>query len=95
SRVRSHRSAHGIAVYRDGEMAQRGELTLEQTAQHLAVSKMTVLRLIGSGALPARQVCKGAPWAIAVAELAGLDTRTVLVRRPQPQDPGQQSFAFQ
>jgi len=32
SRVRSHRSAHGIAAYRDGEMADRGELTLEQTA---------------------------------------------------------------
>jgi excisionase family DNA binding protein len=72
SRVRSHRSAHRIAVYRDGEMAERGELTLEQTAQHLKVSKMTVLRLIGSGVIRARQVCKGAPWAIPEAELAGL-----------------------
>src|SRR5207237_847932 len=47
SRVRSHRSAHGIAVYRDGEMAERGELMLEEAARRLTVSKMTVLRLIG------------------------------------------------
>ena len=95
SRVRSHRSAHGIAAYRDGEMADRGELTLEQTAQHLKVSKMTVLRLIGSSIIRARQVCKGAPWAIPKAELAGLDARTALVRRPQSENPDQRSFVFQ
>lgn len=95
SRVRSHRSAHGIAVYRDGEMAERGELTLEQTARRLAVSKMTVLRLIDSGVIQARQACKGAPWAIPEAELAGLDARAALVRRPQPENSDQQSLAFQ
>jgi DNA invertase Pin-like site-specific DNA recombinase len=95
SRVRSHRSAHGIAVYRDGEMAERGELTLEKTAQHLKVSKMTVLRLIGGGIIHARQVVKGAPWAIPKAELAGLDARTALLRRPQSENPDQQSFVFQ
>ena len=95
SRVRSHRSAHEIPVYRDGEMAERGELTLEKTAQHLQVSKMTVLRLIGSGIIRAHQVCKGAPWAIPKAELAGLNPRTVLTRRPQPQNPNQQPLVFQ
>ncbi len=95
SRVRSHRSAHGIAVYRDGEMAERGELTLEEAARRLTVSKMTVLRLIGRGAIQARQVCKGAPWAISAAELAGLDARTALARRPQPENPDQRSFIFQ
>ena len=69
SRVRSHRSAHGIAVYRDGEMAERGELTLEETAQRLTVSKMTVLRLIDGGVIEGRQACKGAPWAIPEARL--------------------------
>ena len=59
--MRSHHSANGIAVYRDGEMAERGELTLEETSQHLNISKMTVLRLIGRGIIHARQVCKGAP----------------------------------
>jgi excisionase family DNA binding protein len=76
-------------------MAERGELTLEETAQHLKVSKMTVLRLIGRGILRARQVCKGAPWAIHKAELAGLDPRTALVRRPQSENLDQQSFVFQ
>jgi len=95
SRVRSHRSAHGIAVYRDGEMAERGELTLEEAARRLTVSKMTVLRLIGRGAIQARQVCKGAPWAISAAELAGLDARTALARRPQPENPDQRSLIFQ
>jgi excisionase family DNA binding protein len=95
SRVRSHRNAHGIAVYRHGEMAERGELTLDQTAQRLTVSKMTVLRLIGSGVIRAQQVCKGAPWAIPEAELCGLDARTALIRRPQPQNPDQPSLIFQ
>jgi hypothetical protein len=95
SRVRSHRTAHGIAVYRDGEMAERGELTLEETARHLKVSKMTVLRLIGNCVIQARQVCKGAPWAIPETELAGLDPRTALIRRPQSDNPDQQSFVFQ
>jgi len=95
SRVRSHRNTHGIAVYRDGEMAERGELTLDQTARRLMVSKITVLRLIGSGAIRARQVCKGAPWAIPEAEIAQLDARTALIRRPQPENPDQQTFIFQ
>jgi hypothetical protein len=46
---------------------------------------MTVLRLISSSVIRARQVCKGAPWAVPEADLAGLDTRTALLRRPQPQ----------
>ncbi len=95
SRVRSHRSAHGIAVYRDGEMAARGELTLEETARRLTLSKMTVLRLIESGVIQGRQACKGAPWAIPEAELAGLDARTALIRRPQPENSDQQSLMFQ
>ena len=95
SRVRSHRSAHGIAVYRDGEMAERGELTLEQTARRLTVSKMTVLRLIDSGVIQARQACKGAPWAIPEAELAGLDARAAFIRRPQPENADQQSLMLQ
>src|SRR5690606_34838630 len=30
ARVRSHRNCHGIPVYREGEMIERGELTLEE-----------------------------------------------------------------
>jgi hypothetical protein len=55
---------------------------------------MTVLRLIGRGIIHARQVCKGAPWAIPKAELAGLDPRTALLR-PRSENPDQRSFVFQ
>jgi excisionase family DNA binding protein len=95
ARVRGFRNWHGIAVYQEGEMAQRGELTLEQTAERLKVSKMTVLRLIGSGTLQARQVCKGAPWAISEAQLTGLDVRRLPSGRPVTDNPDQQILDFQ
>ncbi len=95
ARVCSFRNAHGIAVFREGEPAERGELTLEQAAERLKVSKMTVLRLIGSGMIQARQVCKGAPWAIPEAQLAGLDPLRLPSRRPVTADPDQKAFDFQ
>ena len=60
-RVRSFRGDHQIAVYKAGERDARGELTLEQAADALGASKMTVLRMIGAGSLQAVQACKGAP----------------------------------
>lgn len=95
ARVRSHRDHHDIPVYRAGEMAERGELTLEETAVRLKVSKMTVLRLIGSGTLQARQVCKGSPWAIPESQLAGWDARRLSSRGPVTADPNQQILNFQ
>ena len=53
-----------IAIYRAGERAERGELILHEAATHLGVSKMTVIRLIKAGSLPAQQVCPGAPYVI-------------------------------
>jgi excisionase family DNA binding protein len=94
ARVCSFRRAHGIAVYRPGEMAERGELTLEEAAERLSVSKMTVLRLIGSGAITARQVCKGAPWAIPAAQLETLDPRGPSAR-PITAIPSQAMLDFQ
>jgi excisionase family DNA binding protein len=94
ARVCSFRRAHGIAVHRPGEMAERGELTLEEAAERLGVSKMTVLRLIGSGAITARQVCKGAPWAIPAAPLETLDPRGPSAR-PITAIPGQTTLDFQ
>ena len=70
ARVRSYRTSHGIAVYREGEREKRGKLTLQEAAERLEVSKMTVLREIRRGAIPARQACKGAPWVIAAATLS-------------------------
>ena len=59
--MRSFRSQHRVPGHRPGEMAERGEPTLEQAARRLDGSKMTVLRLISAGTITATQVCKGAP----------------------------------
>ena len=64
SRVRSFRNTHGVAVYRDGEWAERGEVTLTEAARMLDLSSMTVLRQVRAGIIPAEQHCKGAPWVI-------------------------------
>ena len=45
-RVRGFRNHHDIAVYRDGEWAERGEITLDAAAQIIGVAKMTALRMI-------------------------------------------------
>lgn len=94
-RVRSFRNDRGIAVHRPGEMAERGELSLEETAERLDVSKMTILRLINSGALHADQACKGAPWAIPAAQLSTLDLQRPIPARPVTEHLDQITFVFQ
>lgn len=97
-RVRSFRGDRSIGVYRPGEREARGELTLEQAAEELRTSKMTVLRMIGSGTLPARQVCKGAPWVIKRADLDRAEVRCAIQPAstgPLPADPDQISLEFQ
>jgi excisionase family DNA binding protein len=98
TRVRSFRCSHGIAVYRDGEREQRGELTLEQAADALSTSKMTVLRLISAGTLSASQACKGAPWVIKRSDLERAEVRAgVQTPRPSPlpADPRQITLELQ
>ena len=56
-RVRNFRGALQI---REGERGARHELILTEAACRLDVSKMTVVRLIRDGLLPASQVCAGA-----------------------------------
>lgn len=97
SRVRSFRNKYDIAVYRDGERGERGELTLNEAAARLGVSPMTVLRLIRDGLLPGRQLCRGAPWVIQIDDIgqpavkASIESRG---KRPLTQDPDQQSLVF-
>ena len=67
--LRNHRK---IPPYREGERAERGEVTLTEAAGHLKVSEATVRRLINEQILPANQMCKGAPWVIRADDL-GLD----------------------
>lgn len=69
SRVCWLRNHRGIAPYREGERTERGEATLDEAAATLRISASTVRRLISDGVLPARQLCKGAPWIILIGDL--------------------------
>ena len=81
-----------MPVYKPGEREARGELTLEQTAEGLGTSKMTVLRMISAGELGASQVCKGAPWVIKASELQRPEVRAAVRaprKGPRTEDPNQ------
>jgi excisionase family DNA binding protein len=98
NRVCTFRNHRGIEVYRDGERLERGELTLDEAAARLNVSTMTVLRMIRRGVIPARQLCKGAPWVIKIADIgteAACSEAGSLRRMPLTAVPGQASLAFQ
>jgi excisionase family DNA binding protein len=95
-RVRTFRSDHEIAIYRDGERAERGETTLEESADRLGVSKMTVVRLIKDKVLPAKQVCIGAPYVIREIDLnLPIVRRAVKNRRALSADPRQGLLEYQ
>lgn len=94
TRVCSFRNHHGIAVYRDGEWAERGETTLEAAAQIMDVSVMTALRMIKRGVIKGRQLCKGAPWVIKTEDVAAYQAQNAS-QRPPTADPAQQTFQFQ
>jgi excisionase family DNA binding protein len=95
-RVCVFRNDHNVAVYRDGERAERGELILREAADRLGASKMTVVRLIKDGILPAKQTCAGAPYVIREADLDLQEVRqTVKNGRAVSQDPRQRSFDYQ
>jgi excisionase family DNA binding protein len=95
-RVRNFRGAHQIPVYREGERAERHELILSEAASRLGVHKMTVVRLIQDGLLPARQVCAGAPYVIREDDLARPAIRQAIAKgRPVSSDPRQESLSFQ
>ena len=94
TRVCSFRSHHGIAVYREGEWVERGEMTLEAAAQIMEVSIMTALRMVRRGIIRGRQFCRGAPWVIKAEDLAAY-REPKPSRRPLTSDPFQPSFQFQ
>lgn len=97
SRVRSFRGDHRIVVYRDGERDERGEMTLEQAAQSLRISKMSVLRMISAGDLPAHQACKGAVWVIRQDDLSRTEVRRAAQsdhKRPRTTNPNQKTFEY-
>jgi DNA invertase Pin-like site-specific DNA recombinase len=93
-RVRSFRHHHEIAVYRPGEWAERGEITLEAAARVIGVTPMTARRMIRRGDLKGRQLCRGAPWVIMTEDVAvfGGEKRT---SRSLTANPAQRSFDLQ
>jgi DNA invertase Pin-like site-specific DNA recombinase len=93
-RVRGFRNHHGIVGYRDGEWAERGEITLEAAAKIIGVCSMTALRMLRRGDINGRQVCPGAPWVIRTADLAGFADRK-RSNRPLTPNPDQRAFDFQ
>jgi len=98
SAVRTLRNRMGVQVYREGEREERGEVTLNEAAAVLQVSAMTVLRMIRSGILPARRLCKGAPWVIKEADLGKATVRAEAQdrrRKPLTENSDQQSLIFQ
>ena len=89
-RICSLRRQYHIAIYREGERADRGEVTLNEAATALALSTTTIRRLIAEGALPASQHCKGGPWIIRRADLERDEIRRQAnerrSRRPPPDE---------
>jgi excisionase family DNA binding protein len=95
-RVRNFRSTHRIAVFREGEREERQELVLTEATRRLGVSKMTIVRLIRDGLLPARQVCKGAPYVIRAVDLDCPGVRHAIANgRAISPDPRQKDLPFQ
>jgi Recombinase zinc beta ribbon domain len=93
-RVRSFRSHHDIAVYRQGEWAERGEITLEAAAQIIGVTTMTALRMLQRGDIKGQQLCKGAPWVIKAEDVAAFGAGKQS-RRPLTPNPAQRTFDYQ
>ena len=93
-RVCSFRSHYGIAVHREGEWVERGEITLEAAAQIMEVSLMTAHRMARLGVIKGRQACAGAPWAFKAEDVAAYRTQNA-PRRPLTADPAQRRFDFQ
>jgi len=68
-RICSLRSHHAIAVYREGERKDRGEVSVSEVAVVLGVTPTTVLRMIRLKQLSATQACVGAPWILRRADV--------------------------
>jgi len=95
-RVTLFRNDHEIAIYRDGERAERGEVLLQEAASRLGVSKMTVIRLIKDRIIPAKQTCIGAPYVIREIDLdLPAVRRAIKNSRAVSHDPRQGTLDYQ
>jgi hypothetical protein len=94
-RVQLFRNDNHLLAYREGEYIDRGELMLNEVVQELGVSKMTVIRMIHTKALPARQVCPGAPYVILRKDLELPGVRSVPPSSPVSADIRQTAMELQ
>jgi hypothetical protein len=69
--VCNFRNHYDIAIFRDRDWAERGEITLEAAAKLIRVCNMTALRMLRRGEIKGRQACAGAPWVIKADNVAG------------------------
>ena len=92
--VHGFRKHRDIAAFRDGEWAERGEITLEATAKIIGVCNMTALRMLRRGDIKGRQVCPGAPWVIKAADLTSFRGNSNASRPLTPKG-AQRTFDFQ
>jgi len=93
-RVCGFRNHHDIAIFRDGEWTERGEITLEAAAKLIGVCNMTALRMLRRGDIKGRQACAGAPWVIKAEDLAGF-AKGKRGKPPLTQNATQQVLDFQ
>jgi excisionase family DNA binding protein len=98
SNVCSLRNTNGIPIYREGERAERDQVTLDEAADILNVSRATAYRMVCNGVLPALQLCVGAPWIIQLADLqrdaVRNDATARRSRRSISQNPSQNSLSL-
>jgi hypothetical protein len=94
-RVQLFRNDHHLLAYREGERHDRGELMLNEVVEELGVSKMTVIRMIHTKTLPARQVCPGAPYIILRQDLELPGVRPAQPRSPVSSDIRQTALLLQ
>jgi excisionase family DNA binding protein len=82
ARLRTFRNDHQIAVYSEVTRRARGDITLDEAAKTLAVSTMTVRRMIEQKILSAEHACSGAPWIIRSADLQRVAAHSALKSAP-------------
>ena len=94
ARVCSFRSHHGIAVHRESEWAERGEITLEAAAQIIGCERHDGAAHDPARRIKGRQLCRGAPWVIKAEDMAAYRAQNPS-QRPLTPNPAQRTFEFQ
>ena len=95
TRICSIRNHYNIAVYRDGERQERGDLTIDEVATMLGVNPTTVLRLIRLKHLTAQQACRNSPWVVHKGELERYVAASIKPSGPQAGNSNQMALDIQ